>query len=40
MKALRRKPLPESEKKADAKVILQEEQEVGEEKFMLTLAWA
>ena len=40
MKALRRKPLPEAEKKADAKVILQEEQEVGEEKFMLTLAWA
>lgn len=40
MKALRRKPLPEAEKKADAKVILQEEQEVGEDKFLLTLAWA
>ena len=40
MKALRRKPLPETEKKANAKVILQEEQEVGEDKFLLTLAWA
>ncbi|CBQ72357.1 probable ILS1-isoleucyl-tRNA synthetase [Sporisorium reilianum SRZ2] len=40
MKALRRKPLPEAEKRAEAKVILQEEQEVGEDKFMLTLAWA
>ncbi|CDU25686.1 probable ILS1-isoleucyl-tRNA synthetase [Sporisorium scitamineum] len=40
MKALRRKPLPEAEKRADAKVILQEEQEVGEDKFLLTLAWA
>ncbi len=40
MKALRRKPLPESHKKPDAKVILKEEQEVGDDKFVLTLAWA
>ncbi len=40
MKALRRKPLPESHRKPDAKVILQEEQEVGDDKFVLTLAWA
>lgn len=40
VKALRRKPLPEAQKRADAKVIMEEQQEVGDDKFLLTLAWA
>ncbi|KAN0064625.1 isoleucine--tRNA ligase [Thecaphora frezii] len=40
VKTLRRRPLPVSERKADAKIIAEEEQEVGDDKFMLCLAWA
>ncbi|EPQ29337.1 uncharacterized protein PFL1_03092 [Pseudozyma flocculosa PF-1] len=40
VKTLRRRPMPLSQRKADAKVIAEEEQEVGDDKFMLCLAWA
>ena len=40
VKVLRRAPLPVAERKEGAKIIAEEEQEVGEDKFVLSLVWA
>ncbi|PWN50549.1 putative ILS1-isoleucyl-tRNA synthetase [Violaceomyces palustris] len=40
LRTLKRAPRPAAEREADDKLILEEEQEVGEEKFILSLVWA
>ncbi|KAK0566315.1 isoleucine--tRNA ligase [Tilletia horrida] len=39
-RVLKRKPLPLSQRPADAKVVKEAEQEIGDDKFMLSLVWA
>lgn len=38
-KSLRRKPMPVKERPADAKIITEEEQQVGDDSFLLSLVW-
>ncbi|KAE8244379.1 hypothetical protein A4X13_0g6635, partial [Tilletia indica] len=40
LRVLKRKPLPLSQRPKDAKVVMEAEQEIGDDKFMLSLVWA
>ncbi|KAK0520131.1 isoleucine--tRNA ligase [Tilletia horrida] len=40
MRVLKRKPLPLAQRPKDAKIVMEAEQEIGEDKFMLSLVWA